>query len=200
MARAAGAACACGGCACGVCAAGATGAGAAGARRARRARARFRRTTCAAGVTGADVACARWVPATVLLSVAGLKVSGRLPSETRIHVVRLRCASRYGAHSIQFARKYVMARRLLRRPRGRRPASADGPESDEMGTLSLVKCAECLLLPTTRVLLGMRRAAARECRGLLLSMRAASAYVRRAGARRVRVCGEGARAEKANFS
>ena len=80
------------------------------------------------------------------------------------------------------------------------PASADGPEgvdpppptaleSDEMSTLSLVKCAECLLLPTTRVLLGMRRAAARECRGLLLSMRAA-----------VRACAGPTREEKANFS
>ena len=73
-------------------------------------------------------------------------------------------------------------------------ASADGPEggdpppptaleSDEMSTLSFVKCAECLLLPTTRVLLGMRRAAARECRGLLLSMRAASTGAVGAGVR-----------------
>lgn len=85
-------------------------------------------------------------------------------------------------------------------PEGGGPPPPTAPESDEMGTLGLVKCVECLLLPTTRVLLGMRRAAARECRGLLLSMRAASAYVRRAGARRVRVCGECARAEKANFS
>ena len=69
------------------------------------------------------------------------------------------------------------------------PASADGPEGVEMSTLSLVKCAECLLLPTTRVLLGMRRAEARECRGLLLSMRAA-----------VRACAGPTRAEKANFS
>ena len=57
------------------------------------------------------------------------------------------------------------------------PPLPTAPESDEMSTFSLVKCAECLLLPTTRVLLGMRRAAARECRGLLLSMRAASAGV-----------------------
>ena len=73
------------------------------------------------------------------------------------------------------------------------PPPPTAPESDEMSTFSLVKCAECLLLPTTRVLLGMRRAAARECRGLLLSMRAASTGAAGAGAcvRRGRACGEG---------
>lgn len=33
-----------------------------------------------------------------LLPVTGLKASGCLPSETRMHVVRLRCAFRYVAH------------------------------------------------------------------------------------------------------